>query len=218
MLLSTAYFPPVEYFAKIAEGFTLSPDNVKPSIIYIEACEHYQKQSYRNRCLIYAADGVQALQVPVIHDKGAHSREIRSIRVDWSTPWMLQTKRAISSAYDSSAYFEYYKDELFAILDSKPDTLMELNLRILRFFLEKTGICAEIRLTDHYTPAGSGEYGEDLREIIHPKRPDSILKDLRLEKPYFQVFARKHGFKSCLSIMDLLFNEGPDSIIYLKRL
>lgn len=218
MLLSTAYFPPVEYFAKIAEGFTLSPDRVEPSIIYIEACEHYQKQSYRNRCKFYAENGMQTLQVPIIHENGTHSLPIRSIRIDWSTPWMLQTQRAIASAYDSSAYFEYYKDELFAILDSKPETLFELNLRLLEFFLKKTGIRAEIRFTDHYTPKDSGEYGEDLREVIHPKRPDTILADLKLEKPYFQVFAQKHGFISCLSIMDLLFNEGPDAISYLKRL
>jgi hypothetical protein len=59
---------------------------------------------------------------------------------------------------------------------------------------------------------------EDLREIIHPKRPNAILSDLELEKPYFQVFSQKHGFLSDLSVMDLLFNEGPDSILYLKKL
>lgn len=218
MLLSTAYFPPVEYFAKIAEGFTLSPDDVKPSVIYIEACENYQKQSYRNRCLFYAGDGVQRLQVPIVHENGTHTLPVSRIRVDWSTPWMTQTKRAIESAYESSAYFEYYRDELFAILDSKPETLFELNMRILEFFLRKTGIRAEIRLTDHFSPRDSGEYGEDLREVIHPKRPNTILEDMGLKKPYFQVFARKYGFKSNLSIMDLLFNEGPDSILYLKKL
>ena len=70
MLLSTAYFPPVEYFAKIAEGFSLSPDSVKPSVIYIEACENYQKQSYRNRCRFYAENGVQNLTFPIIHENG----------------------------------------------------------------------------------------------------------------------------------------------------
>lgn len=218
MLLSTAYFPPVEYFAKIAEGFTLSPDNVKPSVIYIEACENYQKQSYRNRCYYYAGDGVQMLQVPIVHENGTHTIPISKIRVDWSTPWMTQAKRAIESSYDSSAYFEYYKDELFAILDSKPELLIDLNCRILEFFLRKTGVAAEIRLTDHYSPRNSGEYGEDLREIIHPKRSNTILEDMELKKPYFQVFARKYGFKSNLSIMDLLFNEGPDSILFLKKL
>lgn len=218
MLFSTAYFPPVEYFAKIAEGFTLSPDEVKPSVIYIEACEHYQKQSYRNRCRFYAGDGVQNLTFPIVHEGGTYSLPITGIRIDWSTPWMTQTQRAIASAYESSAFFDYYKDDLFTILDSHPETLFEMNMRLLRFFLEKTGIKADIRLTEEFTAPGDGIYGEDLREIIHPKRPNTILEDLSLMKPYFQVFASKHGFISNLSIMDLLFNEGPDSILYLKNL
>ena len=181
MLFSTAYFPPVEYFAKIAEGFTLSKDKVEPSVIYIEASENYQKQSYRNRCHYFAGDGVQRLSFPVVHENGTHTLPISQIKVDWSTPWSLQTKRAIATAYDSSACFEYYKDELFAILDSRPETLFELNTRLLEFFLAKTGIKAEIRFTDHYSPHGSNEYGEDLRELIHPKRDKHILAELGLK-------------------------------------
>lgn len=218
MLFSTAYFPPVEYFAKIAEGFTLSPDDVKPSVIYIEACEHYQKQTYRNRCKFYAENGTQTLSFPIVHEEGSHSLPITEIKIDWSTPWLIQTERAIASAYESSAYFDYYKDELFSILNSRPDTLFEFNLLIIKFFLKKTGIKADIRLTEHFTPAESSVYGEDLRSVIHPKRDNVILEELGLKKPYFQVFAGKHGFISNLSIMDLLFNEGPDSILFLKNL
>lgn len=218
MLFSTAYFPPVEYFAKIAEGFTLSTDEVKPSVIWIEACEHYKKQTYRNRFRYYAADGVQSLSFPVVHGESAQKLRITDVEVDWSTPWLVRTERAISAAYESSAYFDHYKDELFALLEKRPRTLFEFNLSILRFFLEKTGIRADIRFTEEFTPDGSGIYGEDLREAIHPKRPNTILKDMALEKPYFQVFARKYGFVPNLSIMDLLFNEGPDAILYLKNL
>ena len=218
MLFSTAYFPPVEYFAKIAEGFTLSTDEVKPSVIWIEACEHYKKQTYRNRFRYYAADGVQSLSFPVVHGESAQKLRITDVEVDWSTPWLIRTERAISAAYESSAYFDHYRDELFGLLEERPRTLFELNLGILRFFLDKTGIRADIRFTEEFTPDGSGIYGEDLREAIHPKRPNTILKDLALEKPYFQVFARKYGFVPNLSIMDLLFNEGPDAILYLKNL
>ena len=218
MLLSTAYFPPVEYFAKIAEGFTLSPDAVKPSVVYLEACEHYRKQTYRNRFKYYAADGVQSLSFPVVHGEGAQKLLITEVEVDWSTPWLVRTERAISAAYESSAYFDYYKDELFSLLERRPARLFDLNLSILRFFLDKTGIRADIRLTEEFTPEGSCKYGEDLREAIHPKRRNDILRDLELEKPYFQVFARKYGFVPNLSIMDLLFNEGPDSILYLKKI
>ena len=218
MLFSTAYFPPAEYFAKIAEGFTLSPDEVKPSVIYIEACEHYRKQTYRNRFKFYAADGVQTLSYPVVGGESAQKLRITDVEVDWSTPWLVRTERAISSAYESSAYFDHYKNSLFALLEECPRTLFEFNLSILKYFLDKTGIQAEIRFTESWTPAGSGIYGEDLREAIHPKRSNTILEDLSLAKPYFQVFARKYGFASNLSIMDLLFNEGPDAILYLKRL
>jgi hypothetical protein len=218
MLFSTAYFPPVEYFAKIAEGFTLSPDRVKPSVIYIEACEHYKKQTYRNRFKFYAADGVQMLSYPVKGGESAQKLRITDVEVDWSTPWLVRTERAIAAAYESSAYFDYYRDELFSLLEERPRTLFGFNLSILRFFLEKTGIQADIRFTEEFTPEGSGIYGEDLREVIHPKRPNDILGDLSLAKPYFQVFSRKYGFAPNLSIMDLLFNEGPDSILYLKSL
>ena len=225
-LLTTAYFPPISYFAAIAEEMeglvrikgedrkSILSSPLSPSIIYIEACENYQKQSYRNRCHFYAADGIQSLSFPILHEGNTHKRPISEVRIDYSKPWVMQHKRAIVSAYRTSAYFEYYQDELFAILDSKPEKLIDLNTRLLEFFLEKTGIKAEVHMTESCGQDGC----EDLREAIHPKRQDTILQKLKLEKPYFQVFAEKHGFIPNLSIMDLLFNEGPDSIIFLKNL
>ena len=199
-----------------------SPMELSPSIVYIEACENYQKQSYRNRCKFYAADGVQALSFPIAHESGTHKLPISEIKVDYSTPWIQQHKRAIISAYRTSAYFEYYQDELFEILDSKPEKLFDLNLALIRFFIEKTGLKVDLRLTSDYSSQGLVENStvrcEDLREVIHPKRSNDILASLDLEKPYFQVFARKYGFKSDLSLMDLLFNEGPDSLLFLKKL
>ena len=233
-LLSTAYFPPVSYFAAIAEemeGLSNRKTDgdgsleLSPSIIYIEACENYQKQSYRNRCRFYAADGVQALSFPIIHEGGTHKLPVAEIKVDYSTPWLLQHQRAIVSAYRTSAYFEYYQDELFEIMESRPERLLDLNMDLLRFFIEKTGLKVDLRMTSDFNRDGvvREEDGTeilctDLREVIHPKRSNTILSDLELEKPYFQVFAQKHGFISDLSIMDLLFNEGPDSILFLKKL
>ena len=140
MLLGIAWFPPVSYFALIAKGMVLSPENTVPSVVYIEARENYQKQSWRNRCRIYAADGPAYLNFPIVHE-GTHELPVTKIKVDYSTPWLLKTKRAIISAYESSAYFDYYKDELFSILDSKPETLFELDLRIIKFFLFKFVDC-----------------------------------------------------------------------------
>lgn len=217
LLLETAFMPPVSYFAAIAEEFTLSYGRVVslvPARLRLEACENYQKQSYRNRCRIYAAGGVESLTLPVVHEGGTSSLPIREIRVDWSRDWLPRMERAIVSAYESSPYFEYYRDSLFDILESRPEKLFDLNISLIHYFLGKIGISADIDFSTEYERPGETAPGiRDLRGIIHPKRP-SILQT---EKPYWQVFAAKYGFKSDLSVMDLLFNEGPDSISYLKK-
>ena len=192
-VLTIAYFPPIEYFAVLA----------KYSSVYIEACENYQKQSYRNRCHIYAENGLQALHFPVVHRGGTFSLPIREIEVDYSTPWVAKTERCIETAYRSSAFFEYYRDELFAILDAQPRTLWELDMDIIRFFLRKTGLRTELVPTASY----AAEHVD-----IHPKRPNAILQGLGLDRPYYQIFTDRHGFIPNLSVMDLLFNEGPASL------
>lgn len=194
--LTIAWFPPTEYFALLA----------KYSSVYIEACENYQKQSYRNRCRIYAADGPQALNFPVRHRDGTFNLPIREIEVDYSTPWVEKAERCIETAYRSSAYFEYYRDELFAILDAHPATLWELDMRIIRFFLDRIGLRTELVPTTEF----AAEHVD-----IHPKRPNAILQENGLDRTYYQVFADRHGFVPNLSVMDLLFNEGPASIDYL---
>lgn len=219
VLLTTAYFPPIEYLAAIANECRFNPGmtEVEPAVVYIEACEHYVKQSWRNRCRFYAADGAQTLNFPVRHED--FGKPISQMRIDWKTDWLTRHERAIISAYRTSPYFEYYQDELFAILDFRPELMLDFNTQILKFFLRKTGIPADIRFTSEWEAVTiEGHKVTDLREAIHPKRPNSILKDLGLERPYWQVFSPKHGFIPGLSIMDLLFNEGPDSICYLKNL
>ncbi|MGN0188010.1 MAG: WbqC family protein, partial [Candidatus Cryptobacteroides sp.] len=115
------------------------------------------------------------------------------------------------------------------ILDSHPETLWELNMSLILFFVRKIGIPVQFRTTEDFTKSegtvGNGVWeglpynpsldAVDLRSVIHPKRSDDILGRLGKEKPYFQVFAQKYGFIPNLSVMDLLFNEGPDSISYL---
>jgi len=189
-VLTIAFFPPIEYFALLA----------RYSSVYVEACENYQKQSYRNRCRILAADGPQDLHFPVRHRDGTFSLPIREIEVDYSTPWVTKMERCIDTAYRSSAYFDYYREGLFSILDGQPRTLWELDMRILTWLLEKYGLRTGIVPTERYAP----EHVD-----IHPKRPNSLLKELGVERPYYQVFADRHGFIPGLSSLDLLFNEGP---------
>lgn len=217
MLLSSAYFPPLSWLALAARDFTLSPDRVLPSVVQLEACENYQKQSYRNRCYILAGDGVQMLQVPVQHSKGEVPLNIQNVLVDYSTPWVVRTQRALDTAYETAAYYEYYRDDVFAVLDARPETLWELNLSTIRLLLEKTGIACMLSPTSAFAAPGSEP--DDYRFSIHPKQPDPILESLGLERPYYQVFQdRLGGFTPRLSALDLLFNEGPDSLLWLKAL
>ena len=217
MLLSSAYFPPLSWLALAARDFTLSPDRVLPSVVQLEACENYQKQSYRNRCYILAGDGVQMLQVPVQHSKGEVPLNIQNVLVDYSTPWVVRTQRALDTAYETAAYYEYYRDDVFAVLNAQPETLWELNLSTIRLLLEKTGIACMLSPTSAFTAPGSEP--DDYRNVIHPKHPDTVLESLGLERPYYQVFQdRLDGFTPRLSALDLLFNEGPDSILWLKKL
>ena len=212
MLLETAYCPPVEYFALLARDFVPGAP-AGDTVIYIEACEHYQKQSWRNRCLILGPNGTEMLQVPVVHGE---DRLISAVRVDYSTPWILRTQRALDTAYWSAPFYEYYRDELFAVLDSGEETLLGLNLALTRHILKRLGMDVKLILTEEFTAPGS--IPDDWRGVIHPKRPNTLLSDLAPGRPYYQVFAGKFGhFTPGLSILDLLFNEGPDSLLYLKR-
>ena len=225
ILLSTAYLPPIEYLAAIATQYSFRPgsSDTEAARVSIEACEHYQKQSWRNRCRILAGDGPQDLNIPIVHDD--FGKPISQMRIDWTTDWLTRHKRAIVSAYGTSPYFEYYRDELFEIMDARPSLLLDFNTSIRKFLLRKTGIKAETEYTLDFCRPGS--FGEescsghnpslDLRDAIHPKRPNTILSDLGLDKPYWQVFSDRFGFVKGLSVIDLLFNEGPDSILWLKN-
>ena len=173
------------------------------SVVYLEACESYRKQSWRNRCRILSANGPMDLRVPVLHDG---VRLITGIKVDWSRDWLRQCEYAIDSAYYSSPFFIYYRDELFALLERRPATLWEMNLSIIEFFCRKIGISPQILPTDDYFR----EREDDWREKLDPKRPCEFSV-----RPYWQVFRDKYGFVSGLSVMDLLFNEGPESLGYL---
>ncbi len=196
MLLSVAYLPPVEYFALLA----------KYSSVNVEACENYRRQTWRNRCRILTASGPEDLRFPVVHDG---ERLITRVRVDHETPWVAKTEQALDSAYYSSPFFEYYRDGLYEILDSKPETLWELDMALTRWLLLKLGLGTEVVPTLEFVPPRP-EDPSDMRYALSPKVPSSYKG-----RPYWQVFREKYGFTGGLSVVDLLFNEGPEAASYL---
>ncbi|MBQ1748206.1 MAG: WbqC family protein [Bacteroidales bacterium] len=232
VLLSTAYLPPVEYFAAVA----------RYGQVWIEACETYQKQSYRNRCTILTANGKMNLNIPVKRggDSFSHNLPISEIEIDYSENWPVRHFRAMEAAYMSSPFFVYYKDEIKDILYGGEKLLFNFNLSLIKLLARFCGIKAEFHLTGEYLPATQSkgsisvisdpgslladipsgcQEGDiiDLRYRIHPKSKEpSLMKEWGKEKPYWQVFSAKQGFVSGLSIVDLLFNEGPNSISFLQ--
>lgn len=194
--LSCAYLPPIDYFRAIKKSKQWN----------LEQCENYQKQSYRSRCHIYSANGLLPLYIPIERDKGL-SIPIREIKIDNSKEWQIQHWRALVSAYNSSPFFDYYKDDFAPFYSNKYNSLFDYNIALLSLILEIIGLSKNIELTQNYEEVtGICDY----RDIIHPKKVSPFESDNKKGK-YHQVFALKHGFISNLSIVDLLFNEGPQS-------
>lgn len=176
--------------------------------IFIEGCERYQKQSYRNRCRILASDGPLSLSIPL---ENSSSKDISMMRIDYSKSWILQHKRAIISAYNSSPFFIYYMDDIFALLDRRYQYLLDLNMALLEKLVQLCGIRKEITLTQSYMRTEElHEHVYDLRDLIHPKK-----EAICTSESYYQVFSDRFGFVPSLSVLDLLCNEGPNAISFL---
>ena len=205
-VLTTAYFPPVEYFFAIARS----------GRVLIEQHENYQKQSWRNRCRIFATAGPEDLSIPVVKE-GRLSRPIRDIRIDYGEPWLQHHIRAFEAAYHSSAFYDYYADDLIPILERKPVFLFDLNLALLDKLLALLDLHVPVSLTETYLPAPLF----DFRDRIQPKyKGISLLAEYGCEQAYYQVFVNqapvilseaKNLFIPNLSILDLLSAEGPDA-------
>jgi hypothetical protein len=202
-LLSTAYFPPVGYFQMLAGS----------GKVYIEQFEHFNKQTYRNRCTILAANGPINLVVPVVKGRGPKTF-IRDLRVSYDMNWQINHWRTIFSAYKSSPFFEYYADDIHSLFKTKHEFLFDLNRIILAKLLGAIEIDVIIEYTSDFEKAEDDF--TNLREIISPKN-NPETNELFFVKPYTQVFKAKHGFVSNLSILDLLFNEGPNTISFLEK-
>ena len=178
--------------------------------IWLEAHEHYQKQSYRNRCHILTANGVNALVVPVKHSGG--KQLVRDVQIEYGQNWVNQHWRTLVAAYGKAPYFEYFADYFSSIFQKKHLFLFDLNLELLTICLKILQINPTIRLTDCYEASPqNGQF--DARTLFHPKKVD-LYNLLNVPQVYQQNFG--NTFEANLSIIDLLMCQGPQAKHFLK--
>jgi len=204
ILISTVYFGPVQYYLSIFSA----------QQVIIEGMEHFPKQTYRNRCVVYGANGPLTLTVPVI--RGNLLKKLtKDIRIDYSCNWQKNHLRAIESAYRNSPYYEFYIDEIMRFFNQHFNFLFDYNIEILLKTCEMIGLPINLSITEVFQKTIPNDC-LDLRFNIHPKR-QKVYDNQSLKLPvYRQVFEPKSGFIENLSILDLIFNTGPDAIRYLR--
>ena len=192
------YLPPVEYFVKL--------NTYKPDIL-IEREEHFPKQTYRNRTNVYSPDGILSLTVPVLKGSKNHTK-IKDVKISYDFEWQRLHWLSLQACYRRSAYFEYYEDELAVFYEKKYPFLFDYNEQLLQFILK----AVKLKLSLNFTESYEAEYPllTDYRNTMNPKKDPEFE-----QKPYFQVFDDRKGFQKNMSIIDLLFNQGPHSINYL---
>lgn len=202
MLLSTAYFPPVLYYAWLLQN----------NQIEIEQYETFPKQTYRNRCVILTANGTQTLSVPVIKPNGTKTLT-RDIVLSYDTPWQNLHWRAIKTAYNSSPFLLYYQDEMEVFFAKKFKYLLDLNEQIIDLINSLMEWEVRTQRTKQFAfPEQEGNSAYDKRFVLNPK--NTLPTDL---PSYIQVFSDQYPFHSNLSILDLIFNLGPESESYLMH-
>lgn len=197
VLLHPTYFPSISHCIAI----------VKANKLIFEVNDTYQKQTYRNRANIYSSNGKLSLTVPVIFSQ--KNRQLyRDIKIHNEEKWQLLHWKSLLSAYRTSPFFEYYQDDLAPLFHTKQEYLMEFNFKCLETIFECLQLDIEFSKTKVFEkePKNSIDY--------------RYLTNVRKEKTYnfseyIQVFSDKHGYISNLSILDLLFNEGPNALSYL---
>ena len=207
LLLSTAYLAPVQYYAHLA--------NADEALIDIH--EHYLKQTYRNRCIIAGPDGPVALSIPL--EKASSHTEIRDLRISDHGAWRHHHWNAIRSAYGHSPFFEYYADDFLPFYDKPAGFLVDFNEALQQLVCSLLDIDTRTSFTSTFIhPAGDCI---DLRAAISPRCPyteEPTEHPIHCHpQPYYQVFQLRLGFLPNLSIIDLLFNMGPEGLITLKK-
>ena len=198
-VLHPTYFGPISQYVAIA----------KANLVIFEDFDNYQKQTYRNRTYIYGANGKLLLSVPFQHS-GKERLKYRDVKIQNEFNWQVQHRKSLETAYRTSPFFEYYEDDFYPLFDKKYTYLLDFNYTCFEVVRECLNFEIEFQKTTTYQKQITK--GRDLRFLVNAKKkPDFQFS------PYTQVFSEKYGFINNLSILDLLFNEGPNSMSYLKE-
>jgi hypothetical protein len=204
MLLSSAYLAPTQYYTKLLQ--------CTGGTAYIEACDNYTKQTYRNRCMIVDANGPLALTIPT--EKPSEEKCLmRDIRISDHGNWRHRHWNALEAAYRHTPFFLYYEDDFRPFYEKRHEFLYDFNMELTQLVCQLIGIDTRLEPTTDYDGEGAAT---DFRESIHPKlswQTDATFTPAE----YYQVFKEKHGFIPNMSIADLLFNMGPESILTLHE-
>ena len=200
VLLCSAYLPPISFFTAINSG----------GDVLMEQYDNYCKQTYRNRCRIATASGIQTLTIPVVK-ADTPKQLMKDVRISDHGDWRRQHWNALESAYMNSPFFMYYQDDFRPFYEKKYDFLIDFNTELTLRIMELAGINKDLRMTGSYGNKESG-YQEftDLRYLIEPGKGEP-----NNPKTYWQVFKQKYGFLPNLSAVDLLFNMGQEFPLYL---
>ncbi len=196
-ILASAYLAPISYYVQLN----------RYSTVWTEVWDNYQKQTYRNRTTIATANGPLSLSIPVAKEDGLKVMT-KDVRISDHGNWRHLHWNALQSAYMNSPFFEYYADDFAPFYEKRWEFLADFNEELQRKVCELIDISPNVRRTTHYEAAPPNT--DDFRERIHPRRPPIAQTDT-----YYQVFSARFGFIPDLSIVDLLFNMGPESMLYL---
>lgn len=200
LVLPSFYLGPIAAYAMINRS--------AETAVFVEMHEHFPKQTYRNRASIYSPNGKLDLIVPVVKGSKVHTK-MKDVRIAYEYDWQRQHWMSLQTSYRRSAFFEYYEDDLAPFYEKRFVFLVDLNGELQDLILRKMKMPHKLGMTDKYGDKYTDRV--DLRHDLHPKKTYVDFTP----KPYFQVFEPKHGFIPRLSIVDLLFNQGPNSKNFL---
>jgi len=196
IILHPTYFPNISHFVGIANSESIA----------FEIEDNYQKQTFRNRTIIYAANGALILSIPVVFTQ-KNRQKYKDVKIANDTLWQSQHWKSLQSAYRTSPFFEFYEDDLRPLFIHKEKYLLDFNFKCIDVIFDCLQMDMKFSKTESYQKNIEAE--TDLRHLVNTKQEQQFTS-------YTQVFHNKHGFINNLSILDLLFNEGTNALTYLQ--